>query len=53
MFQIHLMILFNYLMNLIDAVEIKKVSNNLKNRIVKTAILVIAIFIAWYIFTKK
>lgn len=38
---------------LIDAVEIKKVSNNLKNRIVKTAILVIASFIAWYIFTKK
>ncbi|OTQ07695.1 hypothetical protein B6C87_12930, partial [Gilliamella apicola] len=38
---------------LIDAVEIKKVSINLKNRIVKTAILVIASFIAWYIFTKK
>ena len=37
----------------IDAVEIKKVSNDIKNRLVKTFIIVGAIFIVWYLFLKS
>lgn len=37
----------------INAVEIKKVSNNIKNRLVKTFIMVGVICIVWYFFSKR
>ncbi|WP_334321179.1 SMI1/KNR4 family protein [Gilliamella apicola] len=37
----------------IDAVEMKKMSNNIKNSLVKTFIMVGAIFIVWYLFSKR
>lgn len=37
----------------IDAIEMKKMSNNIKNRLVKTFIMVGVIFIVWYLFSKR